>query len=126
MVDVPKHIEYWKTSSEEDFAAAESLLEKGHFRQSLFFAHLAIEKMLKAHVTRQTKDIPPRIHNLVRLAEIAELKLDPEQTEFLREFSIYQLEGRYPDTEQVRVDLSSARDETSRAKEMLIWLKTKL
>ena len=99
MVDVPKHIEYWKTSSEEDFAAAQSLLEKGHFRQSLFFAHLALEKMLKAHVTSKTKDIPPRIHNLIRLAEIVELKLEPERTEFLREFSIYQLEGRYPDTE---------------------------
>ncbi len=126
MVDVQKQIDYWQTSSNEDFAAAESLLEKGHLRHCLFFAHLAIEKMLKAHVTRQTKDVPPRIHNLVRLAEIANIKLDSERVEFLREFGIYQLEGRYPDSEQVSVDSDIVRDEISRAKEMLIWLKTQL
>jgi len=126
MVDVQKQIDYWQTSSDEDFAAAQSLLEKSHLRHCLFFAHLAIEKILKAHVTRQTKDVPPRIHNLVRLAEIAKLKLDSEQEEFLREFSIYQLEGRYPDFEQVPVDSGLARDEISRAQEMLIWLKTQL
>ncbi len=126
MVDAEKQIDYWQTSADEDFAAAQSLLEKGHLRHCLFFAHLAIEKMLKAHVTRQTNDIPPRTHNLVRLAEIAQLKLDSEQGEFLREFGIYQLEGRYPDFEQVPVDSGLAREEISRAKEMLIWLKTQL
>jgi HEPN domain-containing protein len=126
MVDVPKQIDYWKTSSDEDFAAAQSLLEKGHIRHSLFFAHLAIEKMLKAHVTSQTKDVPPRIHNLIRLAEIAKLKLDAEWEEFLREFGAYQLEGRYPDSEQVSLDPSCARDEISRAREMLVWLKRQL
>ena len=76
MVDVPKQIEYWRTNSDEDFAAAQSPLEKGHLRHSLFFAHLAIEKMLKAHVTRQTKDVPPRSHNLIRLAKLAHLNPD--------------------------------------------------
>ena len=47
-MDVQKQIEFWKVSAEEDFAAAESLLEKGHFRHCLFFAHLAVEKMLKS------------------------------------------------------------------------------
>lgn len=125
-MNIRKQIDYWKTSSDEDFAAAESLLEKGHLRHCLFFAHLAVEKMLKAYVTRQTNDIPPRIHNLIRLAEIAKLKLDSERVEFLREFGIYQLEGRYPDFEQVPVDSGLAREEISRAKEMLIWLKTQL
>ncbi len=125
-MDVQKQIEFWKASAEEDFAAAESLLEKGHFRHCLFFAHLAVEKMLKAHVTRQTSDIPPRIHNLVRLAEIAGLKLELEQENFLREFGIYQLEGRYPDSEQISPDLDAAREEISRAREMLKWLKTQL
>ena len=118
-----KQIDYWKASSDEDLAAAESLLEKGHLRHCLFFAHLAIEKMLKAHVTRQTNDVPPRIHNLIRLAEIAGLMLNPEQEEFLREFGVYQLEGRYPDSEQVPLDLGLAREEISRAMEMLKWLK---
>jgi len=126
MVDVAKQIDHWRTGGDEDFAAAESLLEKGHLRHSLFFAHLAVEKMLKAHVTSQTKDVPPRIHNLIRLAEIAGLKLDAEHEQFLREFGAYQLEGRYPDSEQVPIDSDLARDELSRTKEMLLWLKKQL
>ena len=125
-MDVQKQVEFWKASAEEDFAAAESLLEKGHLRHCLFFAHLAVEKMLKAHVTRQTNDIPPRIHNLVRLAEIAGLKLELEQENFLREFGIYQLEGRYPDSEQISTNLDTVREEISRAREMLQWLKKQL
>jgi HEPN domain-containing protein len=126
MVDVCKQVDYWRRSSDEDFAAAESLMEKRHFRHSLFFTHLAIEKMLKAHVTKQTEDVPPRMHNLVRLAGIAAVKLDAEQQEFLREFGVYQLEGRYPDSEQIRLDLGIARGEISRAREMLEWLKRQL
>ena len=126
MVDFPKQIEYWSKSSDEDFAAAQSLLEKGHLRHSLFFAHLALEKMLKAHVTRQTRDIPPRIHNLVRLAGMADLSLEPDQLEFLREFNLYQLEGRYPDTKPESIDLGLSRKEIQRAGEILIWLKRQL
>ena len=125
-MDVQKQIDYWVTSSDEDFAAAESLLEKGHLRHCLFFAHLAIEKMLKAHVTKQTKDIPPRIHNLVRLAEIADLKLDQEQEQLLREFGVHQLQGRYPDSEEFSLGSSFGKKEISRAERMLSWLKKQL
>jgi len=125
-MDVEKQIDYWRVSSDEDIAAAKSLLEKGHLRHCLFFAHLAIEKMLKAHVTGRTKDVPPRIHNLIRLAEIASIKLDPQQEQFLREFGVYQLEGRYPDSEQVLLNVSIARMEISNATEILEWLKKQL
>jgi len=125
-MDVQKQIDYWRTSSDEDFAAAESLLEKGHLRHCLFFAHLAIEKMLKAHVTRQTQEVPPRTHNLVRLVEIAGLKLKSQQQQFLREFDIYQLEGRYPDSDQISLDSAAAGQEISRVRGMLKWLKTQL
>jgi len=123
-MDIDKQVTYWLTGSEEDFAAAQSLLEKGHLRQSLFFAHLALEKMLKAHVARRTGEIPPRIHNLVRLAEIANVQLDPKRTELLREFNLYQMEGRYPDFAPISIDMSLAREEVSRTREMLKWLTT--
>jgi HEPN domain-containing protein len=126
MVDVRKQVEYWSSSSEEDLAAAKSLMEKGHFRHSLFFAHLAVEKMLKAHVTKQTGDIPPRIHNLVRLAELAEMAISAKQAAFLRGFGVYQMEGRYPDSAQVPLDLETARGKLALAQEMLEWLKSRL
>jgi len=121
-MDIDKQILYWTSGAKEDFAAAQSLLEKGHLRHCLFMAHLALEKILKAHVVSQTKNIPPKIHNLVRLSQIANLKLPPEQEEFLREFGLYQLEGRYPDTEQITFETDFTKREMLKAGEMLIWL----
>lgn len=125
-MDIEEQIEYWKKGSAEDLAAAESLLEKGHLRHCLFFAHLALEKMLKAHVTRQTKAMPPRIHRLPRLAVMAGLKPDGEQMDLLREFGAYHIEGRYPDAEQLEMDQDLAREELRKTREMLIWLSRQL
>lgn len=125
-MDTNAQINYWVSSSEEDVAAAESLLEKGHFRHSLFFAHLAVEKMLKAHVAATTKEMPPKIHDLIRLSQIAKLKLSEEQKDTLREFSIYQLEGRYPDSQQMPLDRAFVKQELARIKEMTKWLKAQL
>ena len=125
-MDAQEHINYWKKSSDEDFAAARSLLEKGHLRHSLFFTHLAIEKALKAHVTKEINDVPPRIHNLIRLMEIAGLKVNQQQQEFLREFGVYQLQGRYPDSEQISLDEDTVRTEISKAGETIKWLISQL
>lgn len=125
-MDVTKQIEYWAASSAEDIAAAESLLEQGHLRHCLFFAHLSLEKLLKAHVVRQTGDVPPRIHSLIRLAEIAGLALDEERDEFIRSFGVYQLEGRYPDARFYALEADYALAELSRTKETLEWLKNQL
>jgi HEPN domain-containing protein len=126
MVDVQKQIDYWQTSSDEDFAAAESLLEEGHLRHCLFFAHLAIEKILKAYITKRTKDIPPRIQNLIRLAEKADLSLNTEQATFLRSFDVYQLEGRYPDSTQILLDSKAAQEKLTKAGDIIKWLKAQL
>ena len=91
LIDVEKQVAYWRKGSGEDMEAAEVLLESGKIRQGFFFAHLALEKMLKAHVTRQTADVPPRIHNLVRLGNLSGLELSLEQRAFLDRFDIYQM-----------------------------------
>ena len=121
-MDVQKQVDYWRIGGQEDLAAAKSLLEKGHLRHGLFFAHLALEKLLKAHVTQQTKDVPPRIHNLARLVEIAKLSISSEQSSLLNEFGVYQLEGRYPDSVELNLDPVFAHGEITRAEELLNWL----
>jgi len=125
-MDIDEQVEYWKTGSAEDLAAAESLLEKDHLRHCLFFAHLALEKMLKAQVVRVTHDAPPRIHNLVRLAQVAGLTPNDVQERFLRRFDLYQLEGRYPDVRQVVLDPDLTRQELQKATEAWQWLRTQL
>lgn len=125
-MDIQKQIDYWIKGAEEDFAAAKSLMQKGHIRQCLFFAHLAIEKMLKAHVVCKTKDIPPRIHNLIRLGEIGSLVFSSDRQVLLRRFDAYQLAGRYPDAAQIPLTKSIAKSEISKAGEILKWLKAQL
>lgn len=125
-MNVDEQIEYWRKGSAKDFAAAESLLEKGHLRHGLFFAHLALEKMLKSHVVRNTRETPPRIHNLVRLARLAGLMPSEGQERLLRRFDLYQLEGRYPDSPQAEIGGDLAKQEHQEAAEVLRWLKTQL
>jgi HEPN domain-containing protein len=126
MIDVPKQTAYWRDGALEELEVAGELLRGGRYRHALFFAHLGLEKMLKAHVTRRTEDLPPRIHNLSRLAERIELQLSAEQRNFLNEFNAYQLEGRYPEHCPVNLDAATASQDLARAMELVKWLKAQL
>ena len=70
MVDIKKQIEHWQQSGREDWEMAVDLVQREKPRYGLFFAHLAIEKALKAHVCRATQDLAPRVHALLRLADL--------------------------------------------------------
>lgn len=101
---------------------AQELLGLNRIRHSLFFAYLTLEKILKAHVCRQTRDLAPRIHNLVRLAELAVLNLSEEQLDVLAEMNAFNIEGRYPELLTPPPILSEARAYIARAEEVFKWL----
>jgi HEPN domain-containing protein len=126
MIDISKQIDYWRAGAVEDWQAAVDLVNAGHTRHGLFFVHLALEKLLKAHVCRATRDLAPRLHTLLRLAERAGLPLSEEQRVFLARFDRYQLEGRYPDRLPSRVDVQTARTELRQAQEVFEWLSRQL
>ena len=92
------------------------------FLFGLFFAHLALEKLLKAHVCRALSDLPPRIHALLRLAERANLPQSEAQRLFLARFDRYQLEGRYPELLPAPPTVDLAREELKQAQEVFEWL----
>ena len=54
--------------------------------------------MLKAIFVYKNGTTPPKIHNLLLLAERSDLQgeLNESQLDFLSEVNTYQLEGRYP------------------------------
>jgi HEPN domain-containing protein len=85
-----EYIEYWKTAAEKDWEVVQNLFDKANYPHALFFAHLVLEKLLKAHY-------PPRIHNLVRLASQTQLSFPANDLLFLDKMNDYQMEGRYPD-----------------------------
>jgi len=125
-MDVRRQTDSWRLGAEEDMAAARSLLARGHLRQALFFAHLGIEKMLKAHVTRATNDVPLRTHDLLRLADTARVSLSQEQRESLARLQQYCLEGRYPGFESSDPSRNEADSVLTDAEELLSWLQSLL
>lgn len=124
VIDIDKHVVYWRQGAAEDWAVAHELLANGRIRHGLFFAQLALEKLLKAHVCRHTRDVPPRIHNLVRLAELAALRPDAQQREILAEMSAFSLEGRYPAPFIPPPSVQEARAYMERAQQVWEWLQS--
>ena len=54
MINIQKQVQRWRNGATEDWQVALELADLGRTRHSLFFAHLAIEKTLKAHVCQTT------------------------------------------------------------------------
>lgn len=92
------YIKYWVTTAEADLDAMESVFMAGRYDWSLFIGHLALEKILKAvWVKNNESDIPPKIHNLKKIADEANYSLTAEEALLLLEINDFNLEVRYPD-----------------------------
>ena len=87
----------WVDQALYDLETARAMLASGRYLYVLFCCQQATEKALKAVIVRRTGELPPRLHNLLRLAEAAAVRLDPEQGKFLGELSGYYIQSRYPE-----------------------------
>lgn len=90
-------LKYWKDGVLDSLDTAKKLFEDKKYNHSLFFLHLALEKLLKGIYFKLKKDPPPYIHDLVRLGEFAEIDFTEEENEQLREISTFNIAGRYDD-----------------------------
>jgi HEPN domain-containing protein len=126
MVDIREHIAYWRDGAKEDWEVANHLVDAGKTRHGMFFAHLALEKLLKAHICKKTDKLAPKIHNLVRLAETAELQLKPADVDTLAEMNEFNLEGRYPITFVSAPTKTESQVYMKKAKGVFEWLTQKL
>lgn len=124
MVDIKKQINHWRDGATEDWEVAQELIERNKIRHGLFIAHLALEKMLKAHVCVKTGELAPRIHNLVRLAEIGGLSLLDSQIDLLADVNEFNIEGRYPELLMPPPTRAEANDYMARIAEVLQCLNS--
>ena len=86
--DIEKQIAHWRSGADEAWDVPVDMINKDRRTQfGLFFVHLALEKILKAHIWQAVKKLPPHIHNLSRLAEIAGLPLDDKNRKVLSEIN---------------------------------------
>ena len=91
-------ISKWLESAEENVKIATDMYRLGHYNWCLFMWHLAIEKVVKAYLAKQDKEIP-YIHNLYKLLKYAGVDFNQTGTneDDLNEISGYNIEARYED-----------------------------
>jgi len=124
MLNIDKQIAYWCKGADEDWLVARDLVARDRVRHGLFFAHLALEKTLKALVCKSTGEMAPPIHNLVRLAERTGLHLSDAQIDLLAEVNEFNIEGRYPEMQLPAVTRTEADRYVSEIGEVLTCLNS--
>lgn len=119
-------IEYWKVGSDDAWKTAEILFNNKKYSHSLFFCHLAVEKIIKGLIAgKSEQDIPP-IHNLVTLTELTGLQLNIKQQEELKEMTSWNVRARY---DEIKFSFYKKATEEytklwfAKAKEYLLWFK---
>jgi HEPN domain-containing protein len=94
MMTKKEHINYWVEQAIDDWEAVNTLFKGKKYLQSLFFAHLVIEKLCKAlWIKNNETNIPPRTHNLNYILSQTGIDLSESQSEFLLQLNRFQLEG---------------------------------
>jgi len=90
-------VNHWIDISNYDYETAEAMLKSGRYLYVLFCCQQSVEKRLKAILLHKTSQMPPKTHDLAKLALLADLKLTDEQKLFLHRLSNYYIETRYPE-----------------------------
>jgi HEPN domain-containing protein len=120
--DVYKQVKQWTEGALSSWDDAQFLIKSGRNVFGLFALHLAMEKLIKAHVIKTTEELPPRIHNLLTLASLASLSLTPEQELLLVELNTFNVRGRYSDTPMEQPTKDQTMFIFKQAKEVFKWL----
>lgn len=125
-----EHIIYWVKQVDEDFDCANVLYQANHFAQSLFWAHLALEKLTKAlWIKKNEGNAPPFVHNLLRLITHTNEYFSEEQLQFINEMNAFQIKGRYPDyAESLEKTITKeiCKEYLTETKKMILCLQEKL
>ena len=126
-------LDYWIGLADYDIDTARGMLKIGKYLYVGFMCHQAVEKALKGIIARDCAEdeIPPKIHNLIRLSEKAELSdlMSDEQTKFIDKLNPLNVEARYPEhrgkiatglTKEACVEIIKETED------MLCWIKQQL
>ena len=125
-----EHIQFWVKQVNDDFDCALALYKANHFAQSLFWAHLALKKQIKAlWIKNNGSNNPPYVHNILILLTESEEIFTEEQLQFLTEMNSFQKKGRYPDYSESlekTVTKEICEEYLAGTKEMLLCLQEKM
>ena len=96
--DAKKLVKYWLKTAENDYRTMLSLYKSKHFSNSLFFGHIVIEKVLKAHSVKEKNKQAPYTHDLpILFKSLKSLQLEESEIKLLDDINRFNIRARYPD-----------------------------
>jgi HEPN domain-containing protein len=128
-IDVDKIVKHWIDTSEEDFQTMLSLFDSHSYSWSLFLGHISIEKLLKAVYVSKFKKHAPFLHNLYRLAELNNISMTEEQSDWLDKITSFNLNARYDDYKrefQMLCTMDFTKEWIEKIKIIRLWIKQML
>jgi HEPN domain-containing protein len=129
--NVESQFNYWLNECFETLDVAKVLYQKNKYLESAFFCNLACEKILKAAITRNTNQIPPKTHALVRLAKLSGIYdlMGDQQKRLLNRINAFQIEGRYPEDRKRLYETTPPQEFQfilDKTEELILWIHQKV
>ncbi len=128
-MDKKEIIKYWVKSSDNDYETMVYLYKGKNYPWALFVGHIVVEKLLKAYYVKNNDVNTPYVHDLLRIAEKANLTLSEEQKNFLDTLTSFNIKARYDDYKLNFYRLCTkyfAAEYIAKIKEFRIWIKKML
>ena len=116
----------WRESAKRNLETAKEMMALNHRDWALFVGQLSLEKLLKGIIAKQSDDAPPYIHNLVRLSDIAHIRLNQTQKDQLATISRFNVEARYDSIKEELYKMATpayVKEWIGIIEEMYIWIK---
>ena len=96
-MEIADKVKFWLDEARRSLKVADDLFKLKHYLETLFYCHLALERLLKSKIVVATQKDPIYIHDLVKLSEKAKLKLTDDQIKQLAKINTYNIRTRYQD-----------------------------
>lgn len=116
----------WIALADYDIETARHMLVTERYLYVIFLCHLALEKLLKAHVAEFTQTVPIKTHDLIYLVKKCALELPEEYLDFIGKINTASIPTRYPDDLQRSLKeypKSVAKNYLTQTMELIEWLK---
>ena len=118
----------WLEQGLKDLQTAEKNLKIKEYYASAFFAHQAVEKVLKAFFIQKKKRLPPQTHSLIFLGK--SVNAPKSLHSILRKLNPDYVLTRYPDAAYglpyELYDKKLAKEKILMAKKVIKWVKNKI
>jgi len=124
-------VDYWLELCDDDLKAAKAMLKTENFLWAGFICHLIAEKALKAAIAYITNEVPPKTHDLPKLAAKTDIYGDMSEDYkiLLNKLTPLQIEARYPEYKEKIISLLTEKYCNKLLEEtegFLCWIKRKL